>query len=124
MTSLYDIVSFSEWSWVSSVWMRRNAAGCSETESLWEVGESSTLRPFYTLIPDNKIQQSHTRTHTQTRGTWCTDEVQMTNTEAHTYGTCWQLVTSVQSAFHVTNVSLFLEKIEEMIKETLGPNPW
>lgn len=40
-------------------------------ESVWEVGESSTLRLFYTLIPDNKIQQWHTRTHTprqKTRG--------------------------------------------------------
>lgn len=54
---------------VSSAWTAREHSKMEE--SVWEVGESSTLRLFYTLIPDNTIQQWHTRTHTprqRTRG--------------------------------------------------------
>ncbi len=38
---------------------------------------------FYTLIPDRKIQQSQAHAHTQTQGTWRTDEVQMPNRETN-----------------------------------------
>lgn len=43
---------------------RRNAGEPAEMEeSVWEVGESSTLRLFNTFTPDNTIRQWHACTH-------------------------------------------------------------